>query len=112
MEASPRKATTSIRSSDARGLPGATARALALPFAFTVALAAAGFVTEARGNPRLLWAFLGTALILAAWMAVLLVHAHGWSYAEVADVLDIRVSAVRNHVHRGLTKLRTHLEQS
>ncbi len=45
-------------------------------------------------------------------MAVLLVHAHGWSYAEVADVLDIRVSAVRNHVHRGLTKLRTHLEQS
>jgi len=39
-------------------------------------------------------------------VAILLVHAHGWSYAEVAEALDVEVSTVRNHVHRGLQKLR------
>jgi len=39
-------------------------------------------------------------------VAVLLVHAHGWTYAEVASALGVPVSTVRNHVHRGLTKLR------
>lgn len=39
-------------------------------------------------------------------IAVLLVHAHGWSYAEVANALGVEVSTVRNHVHRGLQKLR------
>lgn len=38
--------------------------------------------------------------------AVVLVHAYGWSYAEVADVLGVSVAAVTNHVHRGLQRLR------
>ena len=38
--------------------------------------------------------------------AVLLVHAHGWSYADVAAVLGISVAAVTNHVHRGMRQLR------
>jgi RNA polymerase sigma factor (sigma-70 family) len=42
---------------------------------------------------------------------VVLIHAHLWSYAEVADVLGISQDAVRNHVHRGLRRLRTMLEQ-
>ena len=37
---------------------------------------------------------------------VLLVHGHGWSYAEVADHLGVSVPAVTNHVHRGLKALR------
>lgn len=41
--------------------------------------------------------------------AVLLVHGFGWSYAEVADVLDTTTTAVTNHVHRGLTRLRRSL---
>ncbi|MGE0878529.1 MAG: RNA polymerase sigma factor [Acidimicrobiia bacterium] len=41
-------------------------------------------------------------------VAVLLVHGHGYSYAEVADVLGVSTSAVTNHVHRGLTALRRH----
>jgi RNA polymerase sigma-70 factor (ECF subfamily) len=39
-------------------------------------------------------------------VAILLVHAHGWSYAEVAEALGVEISAVRNHLHRGLQKLR------
>jgi DNA-directed RNA polymerase specialized sigma24 family protein len=42
--------------------------------------------------------------------AVLLVHAYGWSYAEAAQVLDIPVSSLRNHLHRGMARLRRHLE--
>jgi RNA polymerase sigma factor (sigma-70 family) len=37
---------------------------------------------------------------------VLLVHGHNWSYQEVASLLEINVSAVRNHVHRGMKRLR------
>ncbi len=43
-------------------------------------------------------------------VAVVLVHAHGWSYGEVADVLGVTVAAVTNHVHRGLQRLRAALE--
>ena len=45
-------------------------------------------------------------------VSVVLVHAHGWSYAEVAALLGISVAATTNHVHRGLRKLRTMLEDS
>lgn len=37
---------------------------------------------------------------------VVLVHAHGWSYAEVAEILGISIAAVTNHVHRGMQQLR------
>jgi RNA polymerase sigma factor (sigma-70 family) len=42
--------------------------------------------------------------------SVLLVHAYGWTYEQVAEVLGIRVTAVRNHVHRGTAKLRRLLD--
>jgi DNA-directed RNA polymerase specialized sigma24 family protein len=38
--------------------------------------------------------------------AVLLVHAHGWTFAEAADALSVSVSTLRNHLNRGLTRLR------
>lgn len=40
---------------------------------------------------------------------VVLVHAHGWSYREVAEILGISVAAVTNHVHRGMQRLRREL---
>jgi DNA-directed RNA polymerase specialized sigma24 family protein len=44
-------------------------------------------------------------------VCVLLVHAHGWSYADVALLLDISVDAVTNHVHRGTKRLRKLLQE-
>jgi len=38
--------------------------------------------------------------------AVVLVHMYGFSYREVADVLDVSEAAVTNHVYRGLQRLR------
>jgi len=43
-------------------------------------------------------------------VAIVLVHGYGWSYAEVGELLQVPVSTVRNHVHRGMTKLRQSLE--
>lgn len=43
-------------------------------------------------------------------VAVVLVHGYGWTYAEVATLLDVPVSTVRNHVHRGTGRLRKALE--
>jgi RNA polymerase sigma factor (sigma-70 family) len=37
---------------------------------------------------------------------VLLVHSHDWSYAHVAEVLDIPVTRVRNELHRAMQELR------
>lgn len=45
-------------------------------------------------------------------VAVVLVHGHGASYAEVAELLDVPVTTVTNHVHRGLARLRRDLEES
>lgn len=42
-------------------------------------------------------------------IAVVLVHGHGHRLAEVAELLDVSVSTLRNHLRRGLTKLRTDL---
>lgn len=39
---------------------------------------------------------------------VLLVHGFGWAYHEVADLLGMKRSDVNNHLHRGMTRLRTH----
>jgi DNA-directed RNA polymerase specialized sigma24 family protein len=38
--------------------------------------------------------------------AVLLVHAHGWTLAEAAGALGVRVPTLRNHLTRGLRRLR------
>ena len=40
-------------------------------------------------------------------VCVMLVHAFGWTYAEVADLLGVTRSVVNHHVHRGLSRLRT-----
>lgn len=44
-------------------------------------------------------------------VALLLVHGYAWTYDEVAALLDVPLSTVRNHVHRGLKKLRDELEE-
>jgi len=40
---------------------------------------------------------------------VVLVHAYGWSQTDVAQLLEVNVSTVREHLARGLIKLRTAL---
>jgi RNA polymerase sigma factor (sigma-70 family) len=42
---------------------------------------------------------------------LLLVRAHGYSYAETAELLGITQSAVTKHVHRGTQRLRQLLEE-
>jgi DNA-directed RNA polymerase specialized sigma24 family protein len=44
--------------------------------------------------------------------AVVLVHAFGWTQTEVAHLLDVTVSTVREHITRGLSRLRAQLEVS
>lgn len=43
-------------------------------------------------------------------VAVVMVHAHGETYEAVAGVLGVSTAAVTNHVHRGLKKLRSMME--
>lgn len=50
-----------------------------------------------------------TALPERQRQAVLLVHGHGWSLAEAAEVLGVSKNTVRNHVDRGVAKLRAAL---
>lgn len=44
--------------------------------------------------------------------AVMLVHAHGYSYGEVADALGVSIATVRNQLHRGMTRLRKEMGAS
>ena len=41
--------------------------------------------------------------------AVLLVHAHGWIHADAAEAMEISVSTLRNHLDRGMQRLRKEL---
>ena len=43
-------------------------------------------------------------------VAVVLVHGYGWTMREVAELDDIAVTTVQNHLDRALGKLRRHLE--
>ena len=45
-------------------------------------------------------------------VATVLVHGFGWSLQDTADLLEIKVTTVQNHVERGLKKLRAYLEVS
>lgn len=38
--------------------------------------------------------------------AVLLVHSFGWTHEEVAELMEVSVSTVRNHLRRGMDRLR------
>jgi RNA polymerase sigma factor (sigma-70 family) len=42
-------------------------------------------------------------------VAVLLVHAHGWTLEAAAEVVGVSTSTLRNHLARGLAKLRDQL---
>ena len=42
-------------------------------------------------------------------IAVVLIHGHGYALAEAAEVIDVSVSTVRNHLRRGTEKLRHNL---
>ena len=53
-----------------------------------------------------------TNLSLDQRTCVVLVHVFGWSYGDVAEVLDVTVASVRNHLHRGMNNLRAALERS
>ena len=44
-------------------------------------------------------------------VAVVLVYAHGHSYADAAEILDLPITTVTNHLNRGLARLRRLLEQ-
>ena len=44
-------------------------------------------------------------------VAIVLIHAHGHTYSEAAEVLDVPVTTVTNHLNRGLVRLRKILEQ-
>lgn len=41
--------------------------------------------------------------------AIVLVRSYGYTYAEVAELLDVSEAAVTNHLHRGLERLRRNL---
>jgi RNA polymerase sigma-70 factor (ECF subfamily) len=45
-------------------------------------------------------------------VAVVMAHVYGWSYGEIAELMDVTVGTVRNLLHRGLTKLRRLLERA
>ena len=44
--------------------------------------------------------------------AVMLVHAYGYPYNDAASMLDIPVSTLKNHLNRGLARLRQLLEET
>jgi RNA polymerase sigma-70 factor (ECF subfamily) len=44
-------------------------------------------------------------------VAVVLAHVYGWTYADIADLLDVSHATVRNLIHRGLAKLRRSTEK-
>lgn len=43
-------------------------------------------------------------------VAIMLTHAHGHSYAEAAELLDVPTTTIANNLSRGLNRLRTILE--
>jgi RNA polymerase sigma factor (sigma-70 family) len=45
-------------------------------------------------------------------VCVLLVHAHGWSQVDAAELLDVRPATVRTHLDRGMARLQQLLKVS
>lgn len=43
-------------------------------------------------------------------LCIVLVHVYGWPYADVAQLLGTTTGAVRNHLHRGLARMRQLVE--
>jgi hypothetical protein len=67
-------------------------RMFVLPLAFTFGLAGLALLDPVRGNPKVLWAFLGTAFVLCAWNAVLFL----WARAT-GRTLQIEVALRKQH---------------
>ena len=42
-------------------------------------------------------------------VTVLLVHSFGWTYAEVAELMEVSLGTVQSHMNRGMRRLRTTL---
>lgn len=63
---------------------------------------------EAWVEPRLAEAL--ARLSVRQRTAVVLVHSLGWTHQETAEVMGVSVSTVRNHLRRGMAKLRSVLE--
>jgi DNA-directed RNA polymerase specialized sigma24 family protein len=42
--------------------------------------------------------------------AVVLHHSLGWTHEEIADLLEVSTSTIRNHIDRGMSKLRSVLK--
>ena len=66
-------------------------------------------------NDRMPWIEPGLPDALASLserqrVATVLVHGGGWSYAEVAELLEVDRGTVKKHADRGLEKLRSALE--
>ena len=45
-------------------------------------------------------------------VAVVLIHGFDWTFREVAELMEVRVTSVQSHLERGLAKLRAALEIS
>jgi len=58
-----------------RHTPVSWRQAICLPLGFVVGLLAIGMVNPVRQNPRLLWSFVGTSLILAIWSVAVIERA-------------------------------------
>ena len=43
-------------------------------------------------------------------LAVVLIHAFGWTMREVAELTGTKIPTIQTHLNRGLVKLRTNLE--
>lgn len=61
-----------------------------------------------HADPALAQALMRLAPVPRA--CVVLVHVYGWSYGEVAESLNVSEASIRNHLHRGVRKLRDLLE--
>jgi DNA-directed RNA polymerase specialized sigma24 family protein len=77
-------------------------RTTAVPFAVD------GVVVPPEVEPGLLDAL--RALSEQQRAAVVLVHAHGWSQRQAAEILGVSISTLREHLARGMDRLREHLE--
>jgi RNA polymerase sigma factor (sigma-70 family) len=65
-------------------------------------------IAETAFEPGLLPALQG--LTEAQRTAVVLVHGFDWTMKEVADMTDVKVTSVQNHLDRALKKLRAALK--
>lgn len=71
-------------------------------------------VSEPSTTDRPVDVDLQRALMRLKWerrVAILLVHAHGHSYASASEVLGIPVTSITNHLNRGLEQLRNVMEE-